>query len=159
MRLRPTRLPMGRLDFSLPRETACAKLDVYKGSGIFLDDGNKTAMECFIPRNLPVFCLRGFESNLNFKGIVPGSGPEPENKYPGLPPLKEYFAKSGFPDFQRFSNGWFQEIPGQYTLCVMWKFVENENSSDIYLCAEYGASLEEAKIKQTKFCKIWNIQH
>ncbi|HEU4754142.1 MAG TPA: hypothetical protein VFU47_13615, partial [Armatimonadota bacterium] len=118
--LRPTRLPMGRVDLELPLDWALASggLHLLQGEAELELAGlrDQAKLRAFVLRESPVLCLRvtGLE----------GASLRVVSRPPDAPEVLQAFRERGLPRAQAFDlgefGGWVQECPGEPAMCVGW---------------------------------------
>ena len=128
--LRPTRLPMGRVDLSFPD-------DAVHNAGLSLESGEAcvaigdVAMSAMVLRDEPALCIRlkGEGAGRVEVAGVPVDAPE----------VLGHLRKLGYPEVERLDHGWLQERPDEPTMVVAWRRVERgPQCVELFVCSVYG---------------------
>ncbi len=148
--LRPTRLPMGRIDITLEQGTtlATASLDPATGEARLLLDGtSRGRISALVPRGRALLAV-------HFDGVAE-SGLQVRSRPPDADAVVEAYAERGIPaaavSDSACDGGWYQRLPNDPDLYVVWALVSTGGmSTTLYVAAEYGETREEAKARATE---------
>jgi len=138
--LRPTRLPMGRIDVQLaePFRIATGGLDMTRGMAQ-IEFAPGGVLHAVIRRGQPVLAL-------SVRGVAAEIIPRPVYHEEVLQHYRQY----GFPPAQTFSEGdfcgWIQECPGEPTMCVGCLSINSSRKRDVFVCSVYGPTPEQARL-------------
>ncbi len=135
--MRPTRLPMGRIDLRLAdaRPVTGAVLDLQTGEAelaLWAVPG-RDRVKAIVLRDDPVLIVS-----------APGGSPHVLGQPPDAPEVVEAFRERGLAAARRFGDselaGWVQECPGEPAMCAAWLKVPRGAGTDIVVASVYGAS-------------------
>ena len=142
--LEPTRLPMGRVDLTLPGHALrCGDLDLTTGAAHVTAEGAAPSeIELVLPRGRPLLAARLAAPAA--ATVTARSCP------PDAPEVRDYWAAYGFPpaevDDGPRAGGWTQELPADPALAVAWRLVPAaDGAAELYVAAAYGATPEAAR--------------
>ncbi|HHX64026.1 MAG TPA: hypothetical protein GX702_03955 [Chloroflexi bacterium] len=143
---RPTRLPMGRIDLSLPENTPhpTGELDMAAGAA-------RITWPTPVPTTLEAVPSRG-RALLAVRMRGPGTSIiQPASHPPDAAPVCDYYKSYGIPparildgESRNDRGGWIQELPADPTLAVVWVLHRQDDEAQLYVAAEYGATPDEA---------------
>jgi hypothetical protein len=142
--VKPTRLPMGRLDIKRPENVKFGQINLNIFDSTVQAELGGLEVKSVVPRELPVMAISL-------------SGPDADKcKFISVPadaePVEKFYCENGFPRFNKFDSedgqqgGWIQEVPGDRTLCVYWKRVNNE----VFMASALEEGVENAKAAAEK---------
>ncbi len=136
--VRPTRLPMGRVDLRFRRGRVDAgELNLRNGEAALRIDGLSCA--AFVSREEPLLCLR-----IEGKGA---DAVEIAGVPPDAPDVLEHLRSLGYPEAKQFKNGWIQERPDEPALVVAWKKARRSRKGvEVFVCAVYGSREDAEKL-------------
>jgi len=139
--MRPTRLPMGRVDLHLAdaRPVRQAALDMRSAQAELTAwaEPGRDKVRAVVLRDEPVLVLS-----------LPGSPPHVLAQPPDAPEVVEAFRERGLGTPHRFGDkefaGWVQECPGEPAMCAAWLRLARGTQSDVYVASVYGSSVDLA---------------
>lgn len=144
---RPTRLPMGRLDLTLPSplRLVAGELDLAAGEARVTAAGDRSGSGT--PLTLRASVLH--EAHVL---VVELPGEAASAAVVGLPaydgPVREHYEAHGIPAPQTFEAdglaGWVQALPADPALCVAWRLVPAESGAILFVTAAFGSTAEAA---------------
>jgi hypothetical protein len=135
---RPTRLPMGRVDLTLPAGAHLTRGHLNLGTSEATLEALPVRVEAVLMRHDPVLALRIAAEDVRVKSVPPDA-----------PEVLEHFRKYGFPPAQVQDGDdygcWTQECPGEPVLCVGWLKRRVEGGWEVLVASVYGATVQEAR--------------
>jgi alpha-L-fucosidase 2 len=135
---RPTRLPMGRVDLTLPEGAALTLGQLDLGTSEATLQAGAAQVDAVLMRHDPVLALRIAAEDVQVKSVPPDA-----------PEVVEHFRKYGFPPAQVEDGDdygcWTQECPGEPVMCVGWLKRRVEEGLEVLIASVYGATVEEAR--------------
>lgn len=144
---RPTRLPMGRFELTLPDGWAInsGELDLQCGEAslalVQTGTGESAVLRASVLRDSPALCVRV----VGLRAAALPLTPHP----PRARDVVAYFERYGFPPPACFTEGelagWTQERPEEQHLCVACLRVEHGTALTCYVTAVYGDGAQEAR--------------
>ena len=136
--MRPTRLPMGRVDLDF------GEASVDEG-GLVMADGEAVLklenleVSGLVLRDRPVLCMRLCGKGADTAEVVP----QPVDEQEVLGELRT----RGYPEVERFKNGWVQARPEGADLVVAWRKVKRSRKCiEVFVCAVYGSRNDAEKL-------------
>ncbi len=137
---RPSRLPMGRVDLQFGEGLAISGgwLSLAQGSAdVALSGASPVQVQALVPRGRPLLIVR-----------ITGANPatlRPISCPPDAPEVLAYYRAHAFPELIPHAQGWYQPLPADPGVCVLWDLLPGEGqSADLYVAAVYGADAPEA---------------
>ena len=144
--VRPTRLPMGRIDLAAGPDARVTRgaLDLHTGEATLEMARGSSALRfrCMVPRGLPALC-----------GVLEGTGAAdvtPQGRPVDAAEVWRHLHGLGYPDPVRFGDGreggWVQERPDEPALAVMWRTAARSSTRvEVFGCAAYGETASAAQ--------------
>jgi len=138
---RPSRLPMGRVDVQFRQGLVVRRGWLTLGQGtadVLLSGVAPVAVQALVPRGRPLLAAR--ITGADASALQPVSSP------PDAPEVLDYYRACGFPEVIAYPQGWYQPLPADPGVCVLWDLVPAEGQSvDLYIAAAYGHDAAEGR--------------
>jgi len=166
--MRPTRLPMGRVDLELSPGMALssgeldldrgmASIDLVERTATANDLGTWPELRAVLLREAPVLVISVAGSGASRSKTARSSGAgvtRATSRPPDAPEVMERFRQTEMPPALIFDasdcGGWTQECPGEPVMCAAWRKVRHGPAPDgiervaLYVTSAYGATASEA---------------